>query len=122
VLKASGRSHIQMAQKFGLRNIVQQLRRGFRAPKAFEVRYWPGEALREVFETGVGPTTLTVDGFFSLNAQSADLDLLKPHHRVIVHVSNALQRASTRWPALVGAADSVYVGSVKTRTPPRASR
>jgi SAM-dependent methyltransferase len=114
VLKAGGRAHIQMAQKFGLRNIVQQMRRGFRPPAAFEVRYWPGAALRDVFQTNVGTTTLDVDGFFSLNAQSADLDLLKPHHRLVVHTSNAFRRASTWFPPLVRFADSVYVRSVKT--------
>jgi len=117
VLKAGGRAHIQMAQKFGPRNIVQQLRRGFRRPTAFEVRYWPGDALRDVFQTNVGATTLDVDGFFSLNAQSADLDLLKPHHRLVVHTSNAFRRASAWFPPLVRVADSVYVRSVKAPQP-----
>ena len=112
VLKEGGAAHIQMAQKFGALNLVQQLRRGFRAPTAFEVRYWRGGALCRVFAEAVGPTGLTVDGFLSLNAQSADLDLLRPAHRGIVHVSNGLRRLSGVLPALVHIADSVYVHAV----------
>src|SRR5437588_177820 len=38
VLGPRGRAHIQMAQLAGLRNLTQQVRRGFRRPRAFEVR------------------------------------------------------------------------------------
>ena len=106
-----------MAQRFGALNLVQQLRRGFRPPTAFEVRYWRGRDLRRVFSEALGPTELTVDGFFSLNAQSADLDLLRPAHRGIVHVSNALRRLSSVMPPLVHVADSVYVRAVNSSHP-----
>lgn len=113
VLAAGGRSHVQMAQRHGLRNYIQQARRGFRRPKLFEVRYWPLDELRAAFTAGIGPSSLSADGFFSLNAQSADLDLLRPVQRAIVKTSNALRDLSVRWPWLLYAADSVYVDSRK---------
>jgi len=113
VLEGGGEAHIQMAQRLGAVNLLQQLRRGFRRPQLFEVRYWPLGALRQAFSEAIGPTTLTVDGFFSLNAQLADLDLLRPTHRTLVRFSHALRRVSQRHPSLVQAADSVYVNSTK---------
>jgi SAM-dependent methyltransferase len=115
VLNAGGRAHIQMAQRFGVLNLLQQARRRFRRPRLFEVRYWPLSALRSVFSEAVGPTTLSVDGFFSLNAQSADLDLLRPAHRGLVHASNFLRRLASRMPWLIRGADSVYVNSQRSR-------
>ena len=117
VLDAGGESHIQMAQRFGALNVLQQLRRGFRRPQLFDVRYWPLDALRQAFSEAIGPTTLSVDGFFSLNAQLADLDLLRPGHRRLVTFSHALRRLSQRHPSLVRAADSVYVNSRKAPRP-----
>ncbi len=114
VLRPEGRSHIQMAQRFGILNVLQQARRRFRAPRLFQVRYWPLVALRAVFTEAVGPTTLSVDGFFSINAQSADLDLLRPAHRGLVHASGFLRRLAARLPWLIRGADSVYVNSQKS--------
>ena len=115
VLRPEGRSHIQMAQRFGILNFLQQARRRFRQPRLFQVRYWPLAALRSVFSEAVGPTTLSVDGFFSINAQSADLDLLRPAHRGLVRASNFLRRLALRFPWLILGADSVYVNSVTPR-------
>ena len=114
VLRPEGRSHIQMAQRFGILNVLQQARRRFRPPRLFQVRYWPLIALRAVFTEAVGPTTLSVDGFFSINAQSADLDLLRPAHRGLVHASGFLRRLAARLPWLIRGADSVYVNSRKS--------
>src|SRR6185295_5273537 len=76
VLAPGGESHVQMAQRLGVLNLMHQARRGFRTPRLFEVRYWRLDALRAAFGDGIGETTISVDGFFSLNAQLADLDLL----------------------------------------------
>jgi ubiquinone/menaquinone biosynthesis C-methylase UbiE len=113
VLRPEGRAHIQMAQRFGILNLLQQARRRFRRPRLFEVRYWPLAALRAVFSEAIGPTALSADGFFSINAQSADLDLLRPAHRALVHASNVLKRLTGRFPWLIRGADSVYVNSRK---------
>jgi 2-polyprenyl-3-methyl-5-hydroxy-6-metoxy-1,4-benzoquinol methylase len=112
VLRPGGRSHIQMAQRFGVLNVYRQLRRRFRRPKLFQVRYWPLGELRTLFADAVGPTTLSVDGFFSINAQTADLDLLRPMHRAVVHSSHFLRRLAARAPWLILGADSVYVNSI----------
>ena len=116
VLTPEGRSHIQMAQRFGVLNVVQQARRRFRRPHLFQVRYWPLAALRSVFSEAVGPTKLSVDGFFSINAQSADLDLLRFSHRALVHASGFLRRLASRLPWLILGADSVYVNSRSSKS------
>jgi SAM-dependent methyltransferase len=113
VLAPGGESHVQMAQRFGLLNLMHQARRGFRAPKLFEVRYWRLDALRAAFADAIGPTTLSVDGFLSLNAQLADLDLLRPAERAVVRLSQRLRQLSQRQRWLIRGADSVYVNSRK---------
>jgi len=116
VLAPGGLAVVQMPNRFGVRCLFHQAKRGFREPRAFEVRYWsPGE-LRRLFETTVGPARLSVDGFFSLNAQPAEADLLPPHYRALVHVSAALARVANRVPPLIRAADSLYVTAVRRHT------
>ena len=113
VLEIGGESHIQMAQQMGLLNLANQARRGFRPARLFQVRYWPLDALRNVFSEDIGPTTLSVDGFLSLNAQLVDLDLLHPRQRALVQLSHRLRRLSQRQKWLIHAADSVYVNSTR---------
>ena len=67
--------------------------------------------MREELSRAVGPTELSVDGFLTLNPQPADLPLLPPRYRALVHVSEAYRRASRRLPFLVHVADSVYAAS-----------
>lgn len=106
-----GMAMIQMPNTFGLRNLYNQLRRGFARPVAFEVRYWRPAELRETFSRLVGPSDLLVDGFFSLNPQPSDLKLLSLPYRVVVRCSEFLRKTSTRLPWLVHIADSLYVRS-----------
>ncbi len=49
VLAAGGSSMIQMASAYGIRSLYHQLRRGFRTPDAFDVRYWRPGQLQRVF-------------------------------------------------------------------------
>jgi SAM-dependent methyltransferase len=110
VLKPGGTSMLQLANVWGLRSLVNQAReRRFREPRElFDVRYWsPGE-LREELDSHIGPTRLVADGFFTLNPQPPDVKLMKRRYRAVVHVSEALRRASDRLPVLVNAADSIY--------------
>jgi SAM-dependent methyltransferase/uncharacterized protein YbaR (Trm112 family) len=111
ILTPGGRSLIQLPNAFGPRSLYHQLKRGLREPRLFEVRYWTVGELRRTFEALIGPTEITVDGFFSLNPQAADLRLLPPHARVVVHASEALRRLSQPLPALKYLADSLYVAS-----------
>jgi SAM-dependent methyltransferase len=115
VLRPGGRALVQMANAFGPRNLYRQIvRRRFREARGlFGVRYWtPGE-LTAAFSDAIGPAQLSVDGFFALNAQPSDVDLLPPRYRPVVRASELLRRASGRVPALRSVADSVYVEATK---------
>ena len=107
-LKPTGYSWVQMPNALGVRNLYQLARRRFREGSRFEVRYWrPGE-LRSAFEE-IGPTALSTDGFFTLNPQKRDLDLLPRKFRAVVRASDVLKRVGA--PTVV--ADSVNIRSVR---------
>jgi SAM-dependent methyltransferase len=117
VLRPGGLAKLQMANVYGARSLWRQLReRRFREPRRlFDVRYWsPGE-LRRDLSRRVGPTELEVDGFFTLNAQTADLGLLPRRFRLLVRISDALRRASRRIPQLRYSADSLYAVARRPR-------
>jgi SAM-dependent methyltransferase len=109
VVKPTGYSWVQMPNSLGLRNLYQLARRGFREGERFEVRYWTPRELRRTWGGLVGPTSLSTDGFFTLNPQASDLDLLPTRFRLLVRVSEALKRASRRVGLLTTFADSVNV-------------
>ncbi len=113
VLKPSGLSLVQMANAWGARSLWNQLReRRFREPRSlFDVRYWTPPELEREFSRAVGPTTLAVDGYLTLNPQPADLELLPRRYRALVRASEVLRALSARIPALTYAADSLYVAS-----------
>jgi len=112
-LKPGGTSLVQMPNALGLRNLVQRARRGFREGDRFEVRYWrPAELVRAF--SAIGETSLSAEGFFTLNPQSRDLDLLPRRYRLLVRSSGALRRASSRIPVLTKIADSVAVHSMRS--------
>jgi uncharacterized protein YbaR (Trm112 family) len=104
---------IQMAARYGLLSMLQQARRGFRAARGFEVRYWRPSEIDAAFRTIIGPTRLSADGYLSLNPQPSDLDLLPFHARRIVRLSETMRALSERMPALVGLADSIFAHSTK---------
>jgi SAM-dependent methyltransferase/uncharacterized protein YbaR (Trm112 family) len=109
VLRPGGVTLVQMPNVFGVRCLYHQARRGFRTARQFEVRYWtPGE-LRRRFSQLVGPATVSVDGYFSLNPQPAEAHLLPRRFRALVQVSEALRKASRVVRPLLWAADSLYV-------------
>ena len=108
VVKRSGYSWVQMPNSLGALNAVRLAQRGFREGDAFEVRYWTPSELKRVFGR-IGPTELRTDGFFTLNPQKRDLDLLPARFRAVVHVSEALKRVD----APTTFADSVNVRSVR---------
>jgi len=112
-LKPGGTSFVQMPNAFGLRNVLQLARRGFREGERFDVRYWRPAELVRTFSV-IGATTLSTDGFFTLNPQKRDLDLLPKRYRLVVRTSEALRRVSSKIPALTNLADSVDVRSRRT--------
>jgi len=111
ILKTGGTSLIEMPNVFGLHNLLHQAKRGFRQAHDFEVRYWTPAELKRVFGRCIGPTSLLVDGFFSLNPQAADLDLLPLRYRLFVRGSEFLRKQSVRWTWMTHLADSLYVKS-----------
>ena len=112
-LRPGGESFIQMPNVLGVRSIQHQIKRRFRPPENFDVRRWtPGE-LRAVFGEEIGETTLSVDGFFGLGIQPADIDMLPRRFQLVVRASEALRRAADRFGPLLNVADSLYVRSIR---------
>jgi len=113
VLRPGGRSLIQMANRFGVRCLYHQARRGFRATHGFEVRYWSPRELEQTFAGLIGPTELSIDGFFSLDPQISDVRFFPASYKAIVYASELLRRVGAAFPALKLVADSLYVDSVR---------
>jgi 2-polyprenyl-3-methyl-5-hydroxy-6-metoxy-1,4-benzoquinol methylase len=112
VLKPAGIVWIEMPNARGPLNLVRQARRGFSAGTGQDVRYWTIPELRETFGA-IGAVSIAADGFFTINPQVGDLDLLPARSRAVVRASDALRRVSKHAPFLVQVADSVVVRTKK---------
>jgi len=111
-LAPGGFSKIQMATLWGPRNVMMAIKKKlFVKPGPFLVRYWPQGKLRRTFTELIGPTTISVDGFFSINPQASDLDLLPWKYRCVVHSSDFFRSLSDRAGWVGRFADSVYLQS-----------
>jgi SAM-dependent methyltransferase/uncharacterized protein YbaR (Trm112 family) len=113
VLQANGKSVIQIPTVFGVRCLYHQARRRFREARDFEVRYWSIPALRQLFTEYVGRTTFSVDCFFGIGLQAADLRLMPASLRTVIRASELLRKTSRELPQLCYVADSVYVESTR---------
>jgi SAM-dependent methyltransferase/uncharacterized protein YbaR (Trm112 family) len=113
VLRAEGNALVQMPNVFGVRCLYHQIRRGFREARDFEVRYWTPRQLLSAFNDCIGPSKLSVDGYFSLNAQASDLRFLPLRFRALVRISEGLRHLSGYIPQLLTMADSLYISSKK---------
>lgn len=113
VLRRGGKSLVQMPTVLGLRCLYHQARRRFREAREFEVRYWSVPALRHLFAERVGPVSVSVDCFFGIGLQAADLRLMPLSHRVVIRASEMLRKVSRVLPGLCYVADSVYLESVR---------
>jgi 2-polyprenyl-3-methyl-5-hydroxy-6-metoxy-1,4-benzoquinol methylase len=111
VLGRNATSLIQLPNAFGIRSIYHQAKRRFREPRLFQVRYWTLPEIRRTCEAQIGPSTISIDGFFSLNAQAADLQFLPAKARMVVLASEALRRLGRIVPPMAYIADSLYVQS-----------
>ena len=121
VLRPGGACLIQLPNAFGLLNVVQQLKRGFREARSgtFEMRYWTNASIRLALEqAGFSRIKIYADGFLSQNSQLTDLDLLSPAGRLLVRASSAGRRAANALPILTRVADSLWI---EARTPPSRS-
>ena len=106
-----GYSLIQMANQLGIRQMYQTWKYRHRADELFAVRRYTPGALRAMFVRCVGPGEISVDGYFSLNAQISDRDLLPPKFAAVVTASEYLRRASEVLPPMRIVADSLYIRS-----------
>jgi SAM-dependent methyltransferase/uncharacterized protein YbaR (Trm112 family) len=117
VLKTPGLSLVQMPNRFGIRSIYKQVKQTLRRRPdygntgEFHVRYWTPRELLEAFQTRIGPSSLSVDGFFGLGIQKTDTDLMPAHYRAVVHGSELLRRTSKILSPLKYVADSLYIES-----------
>lgn len=113
VLAPGGQARVQMPTRFGIRCLYHQFRRGFRAGKGFDVRYWTLPELGRAFAVAIGPSTLEADCFFGIGLQPSDAPLMTPGRRLVLRASSVLTAASVRIPALLWVADSVFVRAEK---------
>lgn len=113
VLRPGGGCLVQMPNVFGIRCLYHQIRRGFRETRDFEVRYWTLPELARTFREAVGPSQVSVDGYFTLNPQISDIHLLPRRYRALVRLSEALRRMSRSFSPLTYVADSLYVSAVR---------
>jgi len=111
VLKADGRTLVQMPNKFGIRSFYQRWRRGFAEGEGFDVRYWSPAELMKTFEKQFGKTEITADCYFGLGIQAADVDLMPLQYKIVVYSSEALRGISKAFSPLVRLADSLYLES-----------
>jgi 2-polyprenyl-3-methyl-5-hydroxy-6-metoxy-1,4-benzoquinol methylase/uncharacterized protein YbaR (Trm112 family) len=114
VLGHQGASMIQMPNRYGIRSLYHQWRRKFREAERFEVRYYTPMELMNLFQATVGPSKLSVEGFFGLGVQIADASMMPMKNKVVIHASEILRRAAKNVPSLASVADSLYVESKKT--------
>ena len=114
LLRPGGTAKVQMPTRFGVRCLYHQGRRGFRAARAFEVRYRTLPQLRRLFAPRVGPAQFAADCYFGIGLQPSDAPLMTPVLKTITAASETLKRASRRLPVLTRVADSVFVEAAKT--------
>ncbi|HXD31065.1 MAG TPA: methyltransferase domain-containing protein [Pyrinomonadaceae bacterium] len=114
VLVNSGSCFIQMPNRNGIRSLYNHIRdRNSTGP--FRVRYWTPAELYQAFETHVGETKLSADGYFGLGIQRSDTDLMPIHFKAVVYASEVARFVARVCPPVKYCADSLYVESRKGR-------
>ena len=69
--------------------------------------------LSAAFSADIGPSQVTVDGFFTLNPQMEDLRFLPRKYRAVVRISDGLRQLSSWFRPLLYLADSLYVDATR---------
>lgn len=111
VSKERAKLMFQMPNRFGLRSLFHQVKRGFRQATGFHVRYYSPLAIKRIYSKHYGPSRLSVDGFFGLGIQPSDRHLMPWKKRMVIDASEALRRLSSFMRPLTFVADSLYVTS-----------
>jgi SAM-dependent methyltransferase/uncharacterized protein YbaR (Trm112 family) len=115
-LRDRGRFGIQMASAWGVRSFQLQARRRFRQPSSFEVRYWSPLELTRTFREIFGLVRMSVDCYFGLGLQAADIRFMSPTRRYLIYVSELLKGVAGWFRPLVYAADSLLLeGQIDAR-------
>jgi SAM-dependent methyltransferase len=114
VTRPGGTVLIQLANLFGVRQLYNQARDlACNEQGLFRVRRWTPREMLSTFTELVGPASLTADGFFSLNAQVTDLDLMAPFPKMVVRSSQTLKALATHFHPLSLLADSVFIEATR---------
>jgi SAM-dependent methyltransferase/uncharacterized protein YbaR (Trm112 family) len=110
VTRSGGTVLVQLPNRWGIRQTMQrQLQRlRLRDTHPFSIRYWTPKEVAATFAELIGPAVVEVDGYFSLNAQASDMDILPLRSRVVVRASERLRRLQSRVHWLEIIADSLY--------------
>lgn|SRR5215813_1150108 len=116
-LKPNRSSLIEIPNKWGLWNLYVQAKRGFGTPSQQDVRYYSPQRVKAIFDECIGPSKISADGFFTINPQLSDLDILPMRYKLVVLLSEGLRHASALIPGLKYLADSLYFTS--SRETPR---
>lgn len=109
VVRADGLVRIQMASMTGIRSLHHIVRRGFREPRGFDVRYWWPTALLRDFRRAFGDGDIEVDCYFGLGLQASDRGLYGRGGRALMALSDCLRDVSNSVPLLKLVADSIYL-------------
>jgi len=116
VLRPNGICLLEFANAHGVTNVVKRTLLAFsRQPKdgPMAMRYWSLAELRAMFDQIFGSCSIEADGYFSINPQRADMDLLPKSWKLVVLASDWLKRKTLICPPLLSLADSVYVRAIK---------
>jgi SAM-dependent methyltransferase len=122
VLEPGGVAKIQMANKWGIRSIQQQISRRHRQSEVFEVRYWTIEELRSTFLKTIGETEISADCYFGLGWQWSDFRYMAQMYKPALIASELLKRVSSVVAPMRWVADSVFCSAVKSSASGAGSR
>ncbi len=111
VLRPGGKVLIQLASAYGARSLQHQIRRRFREPENFEVRYWTPRQLKGAFRDTFGSCDWYPDCYFGLGVQASDLNIMSPTAKAVVRASEMLKRAAKVVTPLKYFADSIFLKS-----------
>ena len=103
-----------MPNYLGIRNMQNQIRRGFREAQNFDVRYWSIPELDKVFSDKIGNSKVFVDCYFGLGLQKSDIALMPLKFKLLIEFSELLKKISNTIGAFKYLADSVYIKSSKS--------
>jgi ubiquinone/menaquinone biosynthesis C-methylase UbiE len=105
----NGRCQVQLANHLGVRSVYHQLKRGFREPIGFEVRYlWPSQ-IKNIFPRAGWWVETKPDCFFGLGLQKADSEVMPYLKKILLFASELLKKLARSLPLLGLLADSIFV-------------